>query len=461
MFEKILIANRGEIAVRIIRACREMGIATVAVYSQADEHSLHVQLADEAICIGPPPMRESYLSIYNIIMAAKITGAEAIHPGYGALSERPDFAQICAECGLKFIGPPPEAIRLMGNKSEARRLMREAGVPVVPGTENCLQNDGEAFRFVQQYGYPVIIKAAAGGGGRGMRIVQNERELEQALRTAQQEAEASFGDGSLYLEKYLEEPRHIEVQILADEHGNIVHLGERDCSIQNARHQKMLEEAPSPALRDHVRERLYAAAIKAARAVGYQNAGTVEFLYVEREQQFYFIEMNTRIQVEHPVTEMITGLDLIKEQIRLAGGEKLGYRQRDIVFRGHAIECRITAEDPYNDFRPTSGRVEYCHFPGGPGVRVDTHLYPGYEVPSFYDPLLAKIVVWGRDRSEAIARMERALEELRIEGVRTTQPFHQAILGNAFFRRGEVYTNFVQRRMVGEFKRTPPEVVYA
>jgi len=446
VFKKILIADRGEIAVRIIRACREMKIATVAIYSEADEDALHVRLADETVRIGPPPMRESYLNIPNIIMAAVITGADAIHPGYGGLAEKPEFAENCEACNLTFIGPPPQAMELMGNKAVARQTMQEVGVPVVPGLNHCSDNGAEALRFAEEVGYPVIIKAAAGGGGRGMRLAHNAEDLQRAIKTARREAEAAFGDGTVYVEKYISEPRHIEVQILADQHGHVVHLFERECSIQTSYHQKMLEEAPSVAVNPALRHRLGEAAVKAARAVKYANAGTVEFL-LDQDNKFYFMEMNTRVQVEHPVTECVTGLDLVKEQIRVAAGERLPYRQRDLRLRGHAIECRIMAVDPEQGFQPCTGEITHCMLPGGIGVRVDTHIYPGYRVSSFYDPLLAKVIAWGSDREEAISRMERALQELEIEGVKTNLDFHRRILANAFFRRGEINTNFLQRRM--------------
>jgi len=445
MFEKILIADRGEIAVRIIRACKEMKIETVAVYSEADRNSLHVRLADEAVCVGPAEMRESYLHDENILMAAHNTGAEAIHPGYGGLAEKALFAEKCAAWNIKFIGPPPEAMEKMSRKSEARKLMQKAHVPVIPGTE-CVGNGAEVREFVQKVGFPVILKAAAGGGGRGLRVVHDEQDLERSLRLARQESEAAFNDGSIYVEKYLSEPRHIEVQILAESPDNCLYLGERECSIQTARYQKMLEETPCAALSPQQRVSLCRAAVNAAKAAKYVNAGTVEFL-LDRDGNFYFMEMNTRIQVEHPVTELVTRMDLIKEQIRIAAGEKRNYRQKDIRPLGHALECRITAQDPDRQFMPCAGKVRDCWLPGGNGIRVDTHIYPGYEVPAFYDPLLAKVIAWGNDREEAIHRMERALEEMRIEGLPTTQPFHQRILANAFFRKGETYTNFIQRRL--------------
>ncbi len=445
MFKKVLVANRGEIAVRVIRACRELGIRTVAVYSEADRDSLHVRMADEAFCIGPPPAADSYLNIPNILSTAELLGVDAIHPGYGFLSEDPRFAEICRDAKITFIGPPPEAMEAMGNKAKAREIAQRAGVPVVPGSPGPVRNEREAYQVADRLGYPLLVKASAGGGGRGMRVVHSREDLGRALQTAQREAEAAFGSGELYLEKYLEEPRHVEVQILADTRGNAVHLGERDCSVQR-RHQKLLEEAPAPGLSPRLRAQLHRAALRLVHAIGYVNAGTVEFL-VDRQENFYFLEMNTRIQVEHPVTEAVTGLDLVAEQIRIAAGERLRFSQRDVEFRGHALECRINAEDPAHDFRPSPGRVVSFVPPGGPGIRVDTHVYAGYTIPPYYDSLIAKVVAWGRDRTEAIARMERALREFEITGIRTTIPLHRAILDNAFFRRGEVYTNFVQRRV--------------
>lgn len=446
MFKKILIANRGEIAVRVIRACREMKIATVAVYSQADADSLHVKLADEAVCIGPPASKDSYLNAPNIISAAVITRADAIHPGYGYFSEVPSFAEACEACKIKFIGPRPSSIEKMGDKAKAREIMQSAGVPVIPGTKGVLQNEQEAYKTAARMGYPVLIKAAAGGGGRGIRLVQNEEELGKVLKVAMTEAEASFGNADVYMEKFIQEPRHIEVQVLADEHGHIVHLGERECSIQNARHQKMLEEAPSVALTPSLRAKIGEAAVRAAKAAGYMNAGTVEFL-LDSAGNFYFMEMNTRVQVEHPVTEQVTGIDIVKEQIRIAAGEKLSFSQKDVKINGHAIECRITAEDPDRDFRPSSGTVEGLVLPGGFGVRVDSHLYAGYTVPPYYDSLLAKLIVWGSDRTEAINRMTRCLSEFTIDGLKTNIPFHQKIMSNAAYRRGELSTSFIKRLM--------------
>lgn len=448
MFKKILIANRGEIAVRIIRACREMGIGTVAVYSEADQESLHVWWADEAFCIGPPASAKSYLNFTNIISAAIVSGAEAIHPGYGFLAENADFAEVCAKCGITFIGPSAKTIQQMGDKAFARETMIRAGVPVVPGSEGLILDIDTALETADKIGYPVIVKASAGGGGRGMRVVQNHNDLKNAVSTARSEAQAAFGSDEMYMEKYLEEPRHIEFQILGDKHGNIIHLGERDCSIQR-RNQKVIEEAPSSALSPEMRKKMGDTALLAARAAEYYSAGTIEFLY-DKNQNFYFMEMNTRIQVEHPVTELVTGIDLIKEQIRVAAGEKLELKQEDISIKGHAIECRINAEDPANDFRPCSGKIDTYITPGGPGVRVDSVVYAGYTIPPYYDSLIGKLVVWGRDREEAVARMQRSLQEFVIKGVPTTIPFHQQVLGNAFFQRGEIYTNFIQRRILSE-----------
>ena len=445
MFNKILIANRGEIALRIIRACKEMDIATVAVYSEADRDSLHVRFADEAFCIGPAQSGSSYLNKANIISAAQVSGADAIHPGYGFLAENADFAEICESSGIKFIGPAAEALENMGAKAVARETMIKAGIPVVPGTEGVISDTDEALNIAKEIGYPVMIKASAGGGGKGMRVAQSKHDLIQAIQTAQSEAQAAFGNAEVYIEKYVEEPRHIEFQILADNYGNTVYLGERDCSIQR-RNQKLLEEAPSSAMTPELRDEMGEAAVKAAKAVNYSNAGTVEFL-LDNKNNFYFIEMNTRIQVEHPVTELVTGIDLIKEQIRIAAGEELGYGQQDIMINGWAIECRINAEDPHRNFMPSPGTITKYLAPGGIGVRIDSGAYNGYVIPPYYDSMVAKLIVWGKDRNEAIARMKRALQEFVIEGVRTTIPFHLRILDNAFFQRGEFYTNFIQRRL--------------
>jgi acetyl-CoA carboxylase biotin carboxylase subunit len=435
MFHKILIANRGEIALRILRTCREMGIRAVVAHSTADADSLPVRLADESICIGPAESRGSYLNIPSLISAAAITDAEAIHPGYGLLSENPAFAEICRACGITFIGPSPEAIRLMGDKAQAREIARQAGAPVVPGSQGPLATLDEARALAEEIGYPVIVKAAAGGGGRGMRVVREPDALERAFTTCQAEALKAFGSGEVYLEKYVDEARHVEVQVLGDRSGTRVHLGERDCSVQR-RHQKLLEEAPAPTIAEATRAGLHRAALTVAYAVNYVSAGTVEFL-VGRDGQFYFIEMNTRIQVEHPVTELVTGIDLVREQIRIAAGEALGYRQADVRLAGHAIECRINAEDP-ETFTPSPGRVTAWVPPGGPRVRVDSHLMSGYAVPPHYDSLIAKIIVHGGDRAEAIARMQRALGETIVEGVKTTIPYHLKLLSDPAFVAGEV-----------------------
>jgi acetyl-CoA carboxylase biotin carboxylase subunit len=442
LFSKILIANRGEIAVRIIRACREMGIRTVAVFSQADADALHVQLADEAVCIGPPQATRSYLKISQIISAAEITGAEAIHPGYGFLAENPQFAEVCEKCGIAFIGPSAFSIQLMGDKAAARRMAATHGVPVLPGTEHPVHEFEEAKRAAREIGYPVILKASAGGGGKGMRVVTGPDALESALATAAAEAAAAFGDAGIYLERFLPESRHIEIQILLDANGEGIYLGERDCSIQR-RFQKLLEEAPSPALTEAMRQDMGQAALRVAQAAGYRNAGTVEFLLDERGN-FFFMEMNTRIQVEHPVTEMVTGLDLVKAQLCLASGESLPIRQSDLCLRGHSLECRINAEDG-DRFLPSPGKVTNFRVPGGPGVRVDSHVYVGYVVPPDYDSLLAKVIVHGRDRDEAVARMQRALDEILIQGVHTTIPFHQKVLRHPDFLAGRTSTRFLER----------------
>lgn len=445
MFKKILVANRGEIAVRIIRACRELGIATVAIYSQADANALHVKLADEAICIGPPPNRDSYLNIPNIVTAAIISGCDAVHPGYGNLSETVAFAENCEIARLKFIGPRPETIERMQDKAQAKMLIGKAGVPVIPGTNGVLTSETEGLKIAHKFGYPVMIKAAAGGGGRGIRIVNNDEEFARNLPLAQAEAQASFGHPEVYLEKFIEEPRHIEVQIIADEHGNVVHLGERDCTVQKKSHQKLLEESPSIAITPQLRQRIGDAAVKAAKAIGYVSAGTMEFL-LDKNGKMYFMEINTRIQVEHCVTEMVTGIDLLKLQILIAAGEKLPFTQKDIVIKGHAIECRVNAEDPNRNMMACAGVVKNYLPPGGPGVRVDSHLYPGYEVPAYYDSLLAKVVCWGKDRDEAIARMKRALGEMVVEGLPTTIPLFMKILDDEEFRAGTINTDFVPRK---------------
>lgn len=443
MFDKILIANRGEIALRIIRACRELGIRTVAVYSEADRDSLHVRFADEDICIGPPDPSDSYLNVPRIISAAEITDADAIHPGYGFLAEMAHFAQICASCNIAFIGPSPETIANGGDKSEARRTMGKHNIPVIPGSDGVVKSPDEAVQLARKIGYPVILKAAAGGGGRGMRVAHTDLSLSQAFATAQAEAEGAFGNPHLYLEKYLDRPRHIEFQILADSHGNIIHLGERECSLQR-RHQKILEEAPSPIMDERLRKQMGAAAVNAAKAVDYRNAGTVEFL-VDANRQFYFMEMNARIQVEHPVTEQVTGIDLVKEQIAIAAAEPLRYRQRDIKIRGHAIECRINAEDPSREFLPSCGRISALHIPGGPGIRVDTHIYAEYQVPPYYDSMLAKLIAWGATREEAAVRMRRALHEMVVEGVANNISFHETLLESQEFRSGQVDTGTVEQ----------------
>jgi acetyl-CoA carboxylase, biotin carboxylase subunit len=444
-FSKILIANRGEIALRILRTCEEMGIATVAVHSTVDKHALHVQLADEAVCIGPPTSSKSYLNIPNIISAALTRNAAAIHPGYGFLAENARFAEICADHQITFIGPSPAAMRAMGDKSTAKETMQRVKVPTVPGSVGLLADDREALSIAREIGYPVMIKATAGGGGRGMRLVREPSELPKLFSAAQGEADAAFGNPGVYLEKFIERPRHIEIQILADNYGNVIHLGERDCSIQR-RHQKLLEEAPSPALSQKLRDQMGHAAIAAAKSINYTGAGTVEFL-LDKSGKFYFMEMNTRIQVEHTVTEMITGLDLIAEQIRIAQGEKLQIKQNQVILNGHAIECRINAEDPDRNFRPHPGRITGFLPPGGPGVRMDSHVYTDYEIPAYYDSLIGKLIVWGRDRPSAIRRMKRALRECAITGVPTTLSFHQKILDSPEFLSGEVYTNFVEQFM--------------
>ena len=441
MFSRILIANRGEVAVRVIRACRELGIQAVAVYSKADRDSLHVRLADDAICIGEAPSSESYLNVPSIISAAEIADVEAIHPGWGFLAENAHFAEICESCQIKFIGPKPESIRLAGDKSMARNVMRKANIPIIPGSKEVVKDQDEAFRLAKKFGYPVIIKAAAGGGGKGMKVAHNDGKLISAFLTAQAEAEAAFGNRSVYIEKYVKEPRHIEVQILADSHGNVIHLGERDCSIQR-RHQKLIEECPAPNLNEKLRRKIGETAVRAAKVVEYENAGTVEFL-LDSDENFYFMEMNTRLQVEHPVTEMVTGIDLVKAQIAVAMGEKLKWGQSDIKFVGHAIECRINAEDPDRDFLPSPGKIETLIWPGGPGIRVDSHVFAGYSVPPYYDSLIAKIIAYAPSRTEAIAVMQRALRETMIGPVKTTIPLHGKILNRPRFRQGKVGTNFI------------------
>ncbi len=447
MFNKILIANRGEIAVRIIRACREMGISTVAVYSEADKNALHTQLADEAVCIGGNKSSSSYLNMNNIISAACLTGANAIHPGFGFLSENSKFADMCKECNIKFIGPDAKTIDLMGNKANARKLMIEAGVPVTPGSDGIVENIEKAKELANKFGYPIMIKASAGGGGRGIRIVKEEKDLEDAYNSAKSEAKVAFGDDRIYMEKVIENARHIEVQILADEYGNAIHLGERDCSLQR-RNQKVLEEAPSVALDNETRKAMGDAAIRAVKASNYKNAGTIEFLY-GKDNKFYFMEMNTRIQVEHPVTEMITDIDIIKEQIRIAYGKKLKYTQDDVIFNGHSIECRINAEDPYNNFAPSPGKIDYLFLPsGGNGLRVDSAVYAGYTIPSFYDSMIAKVITKGRTREEAIQKMKRALNEFVIEGIKTNIDFHMELLENEDYLNGNFDTSFIANKII-------------
>ncbi|BCJ85921.1 acetyl-CoA carboxylase biotin carboxylase subunit [Effusibacillus dendaii] len=442
MFKKILIANRGEIAVRVIRACKEMGIQTVAIYSEPDREALHVKMADEAYCVGPTASKQSYLNIPNIMAVATSVGVDAIHPGYGFLAENASFAEICEACGITFIGPSVEAIEKMGDKSVAKDTMKRAHVPCVPGTDGLIEDIEEALQVAEQIGYPVIIKATAGGGGKGMRIANNREELEKSIQMAQIEAETAFGNAGVYLEKFVEEPRHVEIQLMADKHGNAVYVGERDCSIQR-RHQKLIEEAPSPALSPALRKKMGESAVAAALAVNYSGAGTVEFL-LDKHGNYYFMEMNTRIQVEHPVTELITGIDLIKEQIRVAFGEKLSFTQKDVELNGWAIECRINAEDPDKNFMPSPGTIHTYMPPGGFGVRIDSAAFSGYTVTPFYDSMIAKLIVWAPTRREAISRMERALQEFRIEGIKTTIPFHLKVLRHPKFVEGDVNTKFLE-----------------
>ncbi len=446
MFEKVLVANRGEIALRIVRACQELGVAAVAVYSDADESALHVRHADEAVRIGPPPAGKSYLDVEALIDAAKETDAEAVHPGYGFLAENAAFAAACREAGLTFVGPSAEAIQKMGNKSAARRLAREAKVPVVPGSDDASSAD-EAAKTAGGIGYPIMVKAAAGGGGRGIRVAEDEDELRKAVQVARREAEAAFGDGTLYLEKLLVAPRHVEVQVMGDHEGNVIHLYERECSMQRRR-QKVLEEAPSPGISPGVREKMAEAAVRLAREAGYANAGTVEFLV--EDEEFYFIEMNTRIQVEHPVTEMLTGVDLVKEQIRIAAGDPLSLEQEDVPMVGHAMEFRINAEDPDQDFMPSPGEISWLEVPGGPGVRVDSAIYQGYQIPPFYDSMVGKLIVWALTREEAISRAIRALREYRLEGIKTTIPLHLRLLKGEAFRSGEYHTGYLEELLNGD-----------
>ncbi|NLP45633.1 MAG: acetyl-CoA carboxylase biotin carboxylase subunit [Epulopiscium sp.] len=444
MFKKILIANRGEIAVRIIRTCREMGIETVAIYSEADHNALHVQMADEAICVGPAKTIDSYLNIENIISATVLSGAEAIHPGFGFLSENSKFAKMCRECNIIFIGPKGEHMDQMGNKSQARETMIKAGIPVVPGSNGAIESAKEGFQIAKEIGFPVMIKASLGGGGKGMRIAQNEKEFMKVFSLAQKEAQSFFGNSTMYVEKYIENPRHIEFQILADQYGNVIHLGERDCSIQR-RHQKVMEETPSPVMTSNLRQVMGEAAVQAAKTIGYQSVGTIEFL-LDASQKFYFMEMNTRIQVEHPITEMVTGLDLIEEQIKIAAGFPLSYKQKDIHFHGHAIECRINAENPEKNFMPSPGTITELYIPGGLGIRVDSAIYHGYTIPPYYDSMIAKLIVYAEDREKAILRMKRALGEFIIQGVHTNIDFQYDILHDINFQKGEYDTGFIETR---------------
>ncbi|MEY4069944.1 MAG: hypothetical protein RL721_558 [Candidatus Eisenbacteria bacterium] len=442
MFKKVLIANRGEIALRVIRACRELDIATVAVFSEADRDSLHVRLADESVCIGPPAPAQSYNHIARLIAAAEVTGADAIHPGYGFLSENAHFVEVCQSCGFTFIGPTPEMIRRMGDKAEAKRTMKAAGLPMVPGSEGILTDVEEAVGIAREIGFPVIVKASAGGGGRGMRIAWDEKQLRMGFGIAQAEAGAAFNNNAVYLEKYIVKPRHIEIQLFGDGQGNVVHLGERECSVQR-NHQKLIEEAPSSVLTPKQRTEMGALAARGAASIGYRNAGTMEFLYDE-DGSFYFMEMNTRIQVEHPVTEEVTGIDLVKEQLRVAAGERMSFTQKDVRIEGHAIECRINAEDFEHGFRPSPGKVTYWYKPGGPGLRVDTHVYAGYSIPPYYDSMIGKLIAYGKTRAEAIKRMQIALDEMIVEGVKTTIPFHKLALATEKFQSGDLSTRFVE-----------------
>jgi acetyl-CoA carboxylase, biotin carboxylase subunit len=448
MFRKVLVANRGEIALRVIRACRELRVATVAVFSEADRDSLHVRLADESVCIGPPQPAQSYNHIARLISAAEVTGADAIHPGYGFLSENAHFAEVCISCGFTFIGPSPEMIRKMGDKAVARRTMADAGLPVVPGSEGTLADVDEALTLAKSIGFPVIIKAAAGGGGRGMRVAWDEKQLRAGFGIAQAEAGAAFNNNAVYLEKYIARPRHIEFQLFGDSHGNLIHLGERECSVQR-NHQKLIEESPSPFLTPDMRKKVGELAANGARSIGYLNAGTMEFLF-DQDGSFYFMEMNTRIQVEHAVTEEVTGLDLVQEQILVAAGEKLSLKQEDIEWRGHAIECRINAEDHENGFRPSPGKITYWYKPGGPGIRVDSHVYAGYTVPPYYDSMIGKLIVYGKSRGEALRRMEIALEETIVEGIKTTIPFHSLAIRDPRFQAGDLDTHFVEHLLKPE-----------
>ena len=448
MFKKVLVANRGEIALRVLRACKELEIRTVAVHSDVDRDSLHVSEADESFCIGPGPAGQSYLNIHNLISAALVARADAIHPGYGFLAENPEFVEICQSHGLTFIGPPAQAMRQMGDKAEARRTVIAAGVPTLPGTSE-ISDFAEAHEFAAKSGFPIMIKAAAGGGGKGMRIALEDSELEKLFTTAQLEAEAAFGDGRIYLEKFLPQARHIEIQVLADNHGNCIHLGERDCSLQR-RNQKLVEECPSPVITPEKRKEMGEMAVAAAKSCGYSGVGTVEFLFDPRDQSFYCLEMNTRIQVEHPVTDFVTGLDLVKMQIEVAAGAPLTLKQEDIVMRGHSIECRINSENPDDGFRPSFGKIQAVHFPGGPGIRIDSHLYSGYSVQPYYDSLLAKVISYGQTREEALARMNRLLLEMKVEGVNTTIDFQRRLIQHPRFRAGDVHTTFVEKEYLPE-----------
>ncbi|AST92450.1 MULTISPECIES: acetyl-CoA carboxylase biotin carboxylase subunit [Sutcliffiella] len=449
MIKKLLIANRGEIAVRIIRACRELGIETVSIFSEADREALHVQLADEAYCVGPTSSKDSYLNFTNIISVAKLTESDAIHPGYGFLAENADFAELCRECNITFVGPSPEAITKMGTKDIARETMREANVPIVPGSQGVIESVENGVKIAEEIGYPVIIKATAGGGGKGIRVARDREELKKGISITQQEAATAFGNPGVYIEKYIEDFRHVEIQVLADNFGNTIHLGERDCSIQR-RLQKLVEETPSPVIDPEMRAEMGEAAVKAAKAVDYSGAGTIEFIYDYQNRKFYFMEMNTRIQVEHPVTEMVTGVDLIKEQIRVASGEKLSLTQEDVTFNGWAIECRINAENPEKNFMPSPGKIDMYLPPGGFGVRVDSAVYPGYVIPPYYDSMVAKLITYGATREEAIAKMKRALSEFVIEGVHTTVPFHLKLMDHEVFKDGNFNTKFLEKYKVME-----------
>lgn len=449
MIKKLLIANRGEIAVRIIRACKELDIETVAVYSEADKDSLHVQIADDAYCIGPTASKDSYLNFTNIMSVATLTSVDAIHPGYGFLAENADFAEICNECNITFIGPSPEAIQKMGIKDVARETMKSAGVPIVPGSSGIVESEEEAVNIAEEIKYPVIIKATAGGGGKGIRVARDKEELIKGIRVTQQEAETAFGNAGVYIEKYIEDFRHVEIQVLADNHGNVIHLGERDCSIQR-RLQKLIEECPSPALTEDIRQKMGEASVKAAKAVNYTGAGTIEYIFDRKDNSFYFMEMNTRIQVEHPVTEMVTGVDLIKEQINVADNNPLSLKQEDVVMDGWSIECRINAENPFKDFMPSPGKIETYLPPGGLGVRVDSATYPEYSIPPFYDSMIAKLITHGPTREEAINRMKRALDEYVIEGIYTTVPFHSLIMNNEVFIKGDFNTRFLEENPIVE-----------